>query len=394
MAQVSNLMQTYARLPVDLVKGEGTRVWDSENRSYLDAMTGIAVCALGHAHPAVTNAICQQAATLIHTSNWYGIPNQQVLAKRLCQFTGMDRAFFCNSGAEANEAAIKLARLYGHNLGIDTPTIIVTDQSFHGRTLATLTATGNRNVQAGFEPLVQGFSRVPYDDLAAIEQVANNSNNIVAVMVEPILGEGGVVIPDKGYLKGLREICQDNNWLLIVDEIQTGLCRTGKWLACQHEDILPDVVTLAKALGNGMPIGACLARGEAATTLVTGKHGSTFGGNPLACAVALAVIDTMESEKLGARATALGKRILDGLDRALKDVPGVRDIRGKGLMLAIELDHDCTELMTRALNKGLLINVTCGNVIRLLPPLVLTDEEADEIVDTVSTLIRDYRDFV
>jgi len=383
-------MQTYGRLPVAFERGEGAWLWDTDGNKYLDALAGVAVCSLGHAHPAVTKAICDQAGTLLHTSNWYRIPLQETLAERLCSLSGMDKVFFSNSGAEANEAAIKLARLYGHNKGIDIPTIIVTDQSFHGRTMATLTATGSRKVQAGFEPLVQGFARVPYNDLDAIRQVASNNSDVVAVMVEPILGEGGVVIPDDGYLKGLREICDKNGWLLILDEIQTGLCRTGKWFAAQHENVIPDVMTLAKALGNGMPIGACLARGDAAETLVAGKHGSTYGGNPLACAAALAVIKTMQAEKLDQAASQSGKALLEKLQSTVADLDGVNEIRGKGMMIGIELNRDCTELMTNALKKGLLINVTAGNVLRLLPPLILSDQQCDQLVTGVTELLNEF----
>ncbi len=390
MAKASFLMQTYGRLPVAFARGQGAWLWDTDGNKYLDALTGIGVCSLGHAHPAVTKAICDQAGTLLHTSNWYRIPIQEALAERLCALSNMERVFFSNSGAEANETAIKLARLYGHNKGIDVPTIIVTDQSFHGRTMATLTATGSRKVQAGFEPLVQGFARVPYNDLDAIRQVASNNSNVVAVLVEPILGEGGVVIPAAGYLAGLREICDDNDWLLILDEIQTGLCRTGKWFAAQYENVVPDVMTLAKALGNGMPIGACLARGVAAETLVTGKHGSTYGGNPLACAAALAVLATMENEKLDQAANTLGQTLLQKLQSALAGLPGVREIRGRGMMLAIELDRDCGELMTLALKKGLLINVTAGNVVRFLPPLMLTVEQCDLLVAGVAELLNEF----
>ncbi len=383
-------MQTYPRLPVAFERGEGAWLWDTDGNQYLDALAGVAVCSLGHAHPAITKAICDQAGQLLHTSNWYRIPLQETLAERLCVLSGMDSVFFGNSGAEANEAAIKLARLYGHNKGIDIPTIIVTDQSFHGRTMATLTATGSRKVQAGFEPLVQGFARVPYNDLDAIQQVAANNNDVVAVMVEPILGEGGVVIPDDGYLKGLREICDRNGWLLMLDEIQTGLCRTGKWFAAQHENVVPDVMTLAKSLGNGMPIGACLARGDAAKTLVAGKHGSTYGGNPLACAAALAVISTLQSEKLDQAASQSGRYLLEQLQHALAGVDGVREIRGRGMMIGIELDRDCSELMTAALKKGLLINVTAGSVLRLLPPLILSQQQCDQLVAGVTELVNEF----
>jgi len=380
-------MTTYGRLPVTFVRGEGAWLWDTNNKKYLDALSGVAVCSLGHSHPSISEAICQQAAQLIHTSNWYGIAHQESLGKILCEKAGMETAFFSNSGAEANEAAIKLARLYGHQQNISGPAIIVTEGSFHGRTMATLTATGNRKVQAGFEPLVPGFNRVPYNDLEAIRQVGANNNNVVAILVEPITGEGGVVIPDKDYLKGLREICDAKGWLLMLDEIQTGMCRTGKWFAYQHDDLAPDVMTVAKALGNGIPIGACLARGKAAQVLKPGSHGSTFGGNPLACKTALTVIDIMEKQKLHLRAAELGERILSGLKKSLENQQGVVSVRGKGLMLAVELDRPCTELLHKALEAGLLINITTEKVIRLLPPLILTDDEADMITDKVSALV-------
>jgi acetylornithine aminotransferase len=390
MEQATHLMQTYGRLPVAFASGEGAWLTDTEGKRYLDAMAGVAVCSLGHAHPAVADAVCQQARTLVHTSNWYRISKQEQLGERLCVLAGMERAFFGNSGAEANEAAIKLARLHGHNKGIDTPAIIVTEHSFHGRTLATLTASGSRKIQAGFEPLVQGFVRVPYNDLDAVRQVAANTRNVVAMLLEPIIGEGGVMVPSAGYLRGLREICDANGWLLILDEIQTGMGRTGKWFAFQHEEIAPDVITVAKALGNGVPIGACLARGEAADVLSAGKHGSTFGGNPLACAAALAVIETMEAGDLLARAAQLGNRMLDGLRQGLDGVAGVVRIQGKGLMLGIELDRECGPLMTQALGQGLLINVTALKTVRLLPPMILTDAEADQIVAGVVDLIQSF----
>ncbi|WP_297527313.1 acetylornithine transaminase [Thiohalobacter sp.] len=385
-----HLMPTYARLPVRFVRGEGVRLWDEDGHEYLDALSGIAVCGLGHAHPAVTRALCEQAGTLVHTSNLYDIPRQEALADRLAAVTGMERAFFANSGAEANEAAIKLARLHGHRRGIRKPAIIVTEGSFHGRTLATLTATGSRKVQAGFEPLVAGFVRVPFDDLEAVANVARNHDDVVAVLVEPVQGEGGVRVPDPGYLPGLRALCDEQGWLLMLDEIQTGAGRTGRWLACQHSGVLPDVLTLAKGLGNGVPIGACLARGEAADVFAPGNHGSTFGGNPLACAAALAVLDTLDKDGLVAAAERLGRRMLDGLRAALAGVSGVNDIRGLGLMLAVELDRPCGELVMRALERGLLINVTAERVIRLLPPLILADAQADRIVDEVAALVRSF----
>lgn len=381
------LMTTYARLPVTFARGEGAWLWDSNGKKYLDSVAGVAVCGLGHAHPQVAEALCRQAQTLVHTSNLYGIANQQALGERLVSAAGMDRVFFANSGAEANEAAIKLARLYGHQKGIDTPLIIVAEGSFHGRTLATLSATGNRKVQAGFEPLVSGFVRVPYNDIEAIRTVAKNSVGVVAVLVEPVQGEGGVQVPTEGYLRDIRQLCDQHGWLMMLDEIQTGMGRTGAMFAFQHEGIKPDVMTLAKGLGNGVPIGACLARGTAAELFKPGNHGSTFGGNPLACAAGLAVLDVLEQNDLATRAEHLGTRMLLGLAEALKGNPRVVDVRGKGLMIGIELDRPCGELVKRALEQGLLINVTAERVVRLLPPLIISDAEADQIVRQVSHLI-------
>ena len=383
-------MSTYNRLPVEFERGEGIWLWDRDNRQYLDALSGIAVCGLGHAHPAVTRAICDQAGQLVHTSNLYGIGVQEQLADRLSELSGMDRVFFCNSGAEANEAAIKIARLFGHSRNIDSPAIIVMENSFHGRTLATLTATGNRKVQAGFEPLVQGFIRVPYNDLEAIRKVAANSQSVAAILLEPIQGEGGINIPDDGYLDGIRSICDDNNWLMMLDEIQTGMGRTGKWFACQHSNASPDVITLAKALGNGVPVGACMARGNAADMMQPGSHGTTFGGNPLACRAALAVVDSLEQQQCVSNAASQGEHLLAGFTRALEGIEGVHEIRGQGLMIGIELDRPCGELVQQALTQGLLINVTAERVIRLLPPLILTDKQADMIIEQVSTLIREF----
>ena len=382
------VMPTYARIPVSFVRGEGNYVYDDAGRRYLDALAGIAVCGLGHAHPGVADAIATQAATLLHTSNLYRIPSQERLATRLCALAGMDNVFFCNSGAEANEAAIKIARLYGHGRGVDAPEIVVADGSFHGRTMATLTATGNRKVQAGFEPLLQGFVRAPYDDLAAIRHIAANNKNVVAMLVEPVLGESGVVIPAPGYLEALRTICERNAWLLMLDEVQTGNGRTGRYFAFQHEDIVPDVVTTAKGLGNGVPIGACLAHGEAAKMLVAGTHGSTFGGNFLACAAANVVLDALTDGGLIDRAGALGERMLALFRERLHGNNRVRDIRGKGLMLAIELNAPCTQLVGEAVERGLLINVAADTVVRLLPPLTLSDDEAATVVEQVVALIE------
>jgi len=385
---MNHVMNTYGRMPVNFVSGQGSYLEDSDGKRYLDGLTGIAVCGLGHAHPHVAQAIADQANTLVHTSNLYEIPLQTALAARLCEKTGMDNVFFANSGAEANEAAIKLARMKGNNKGIKSPCIVVVDGSFHGRTMATLTATGNRKVHAGFEPLLSGFVRAPFDDIEAIEKIARNNPNVVGLFVEPILGEGGIHIPQKGYLTALRKICDQYDWLMMVDEVQTGNARTGKYFAFQHEGIMPDVLTTAKGLGNGMPIGACLARGEAASLFVPGNHGSTFGGNPLACAAAHAVIDVIEQENLEERAIALGEHIQDAFRKALDGNNNVKEIRGAGLMLAVELNEDAPDLVHRALADGVLINVTQGNIVRLLPPLTMTNAEADELVAKVAGLIN------
>ncbi|MEQ8859273.1 MAG: aspartate aminotransferase family protein [Pseudomonadales bacterium] len=384
---MSHLMSTYKRQDVAFVRGDGIWLEDSDGRRYLDALTGIAVCGLGHSHPHIAQVVGDQAATLTHTSNLYRIPQQERLADRLCELSGMERVFLCNSGAEANEAAIKIARLYGHGRDVDRPAIIVMEGSFHGRTMATLTATGNRKVQAGFEPLLSGFVRAPYGNLEAIRQIAANSNEVVAVLVEPVLGEGGLVIPPDDYLTGLRHICDEQNWLLMLDEVQTGNGRTGRFFAYQHADILPDVVTTAKGLGNGVPVGACLARGVAASTFAPGNHGSTFGGNPLACAAANGVIDVIERDGLLERAGALGERIVSGLRERLAGLNSVREVRGKGLMIGIEMNEPCGHLVAAALEAGLLINVTRDNVVRLLPALTMTDAEADELVQRVGAVV-------
>jgi acetylornithine/N-succinyldiaminopimelate aminotransferase len=390
LRMADSLMTTYQRLPVTFERGEGPRLWDTEGKVYLDAVAGVAVCGLGHAHPKLRDALCDQAGKLWHTSNLYGIDNQEKLGERLCAQASMERVFFANSGAEANEAAIKIARLHGHKREIRNPAIIVMEGSFHGRTLATLTATGNRKVQAGFEPLVQGFVRVPYNDIDAILEIAAHSNNVVAVLVEPVQGEGGVNVPAPDYLNRIREICDAQGWLMMLDEIQTGIGRTGKWFACEHNGILPDVMTLAKGLGNGMPIGACLARGEAAKVFAPGNHGSTFGGNPLACRVGLSVLDAVRDEQLPERAAVLGARMQEAFSTKLQHLAGVVEVRSLGLLVGIELDRPCGELVSRALAQGLLINVTAGNVVRLLPPLVISDGECDEIIDKVSTLIVEF----
>jgi len=382
------LMQTYARQPVAFERGEGAWLFDTNGEMYLDALAGVAVNGLGHGHPTLARALCDQAAKLIHTSNLYRIPLQEELAARLCQLSGLSRAFFCNSGAEANEAAIKIARLHGHNNGVDSPAIVVMEKSFHGRTMATLSATGNRKVQAGFEPLVSGFVRVPFGDSAAVEALAAHHKNIVAVLVEPYQGEGGVQIPQANYLAELRRICDEQSWLLMLDEVQTGIARTGTWFAFQHTDVMPDVMTLAKGLGSGVPIGACLARGVAAETFTPGKHGSTFGGGPLACTAALTTLSVMESEGLLDHAAKLGQFIRDDLAMRLQGQAGVVEIRGQGLMIGIQLDRACGDLVKMALEEKLLINVTNDSVVRLLPPLVMTQADAELLTEKLARLIR------
>ena len=385
-----HLMNTYGRLPVAFTHGTGCRLYDEQGKSYLDALAGIAVNTLGHNHPRLAAALGAQVARLIHVSNIYRVAEAEAASDRLAAISHMDEVFFCNSGCEANEAAIKLARMYGHQQGIEQPAIIVMEHAFHGRTLATLSATGNRKVQAGFEPLVAGFVRVPFDDFAAIEQVAAHNPNIVAVLFEPIQGEGGINIAHHDYLKALRRICDDRKWLFMVDEVQCGIGRTGVWFAHQHAGVLPDVMTLAKGLGSGVPIGACLAAGRAAGVFKPGNHGSTFGGNPLACVAALTTLDVIESDRLMERATTLGDGIRDGLRAALAGVSGVIDIRGDGLMIGVELDRPCGDLVKQALAGGLLINVTADKVVRLLPPLVMSDAEAGELVALLGALIKDF----
>ncbi|HAN28066.1 MAG TPA: aspartate aminotransferase family protein [Haliea salexigens] len=383
-------MQTYARLPVTFSHGEGVYLVDTDGRRYLDALSGISVTNLGHAHPAVTEAIQQQAARLLHTSNLYHIAGQEALADALTAVSGMETAFFCNSGAEANEAAIKLARLYGHQRGVDKPAVIVFENAFHGRTLATLSATGNRKIQAGFEPLVSGFTRAPLNDLAAVQQIAANNPDVVAVLVEPIQGEGGIRVADDAFMQGLRALCDDRGWLLMLDEVQCGNGRAGHYFACQGMGVVPDVITTAKGLGNGVPIGACLAHGAAATVFKAGHHGSTYGGNPLACAAGLAVVNTVVNEGLAERATAAGARLRQQLADGLQGCESLVELRGRGLMIGVQLNRDCGELVGRALAAGLLINVTAGNTIRLLPPLICSDEHLDELATGLIKLIRGF----
>lgn len=387
---MSHVMNTYARLPVAFSHGQGNRIIDTEGKEYLDALSGIAVSTLGHAHPRLVSAIAGQAGRMLHTSNLYQIREQEQLSDRLVALSGMQEIFFCNSGCEANEAAIKLARFYGHKKGIESPTIIVMEKAFHGRTMATLSATGNRKAQAGFEPLVSGFVRVPYDDLAAIKAVAEHNKNIVAVMLEIVQGEGGVHLASLDYQKELRQLCDAQGWLLICDEVQCGMARTGKWFGYQHADIQPDIATLAKGLGSGVPIGACMVSGKAAGLFGPGNHGSTFGGNPLACAAALTTIDVIEQDGLMANAERIGALIRQLMAEALDGVKGVTQIRGHGLMIGIELDHPCGELVGKALAAGLLINVTADKVVRLLPPLIFGEPEARELVDRLAPLIKDF----
>jgi acetylornithine aminotransferase len=373
-------MNTYARQPVAFVRGEGVYVWDEDGKRYLDAVAGVAVNTLGHGHPGLVKAVSEQAASLIHSSNLYRVQRQEELADRLCGLSGMDKAFFCNSGCEANEAAIKLARLYGHGKGIANPTIIVTEKSFHGRTMATLSATGSRKIQAGFEPLLSGFARVPFNDIAAIRQVASTNKEVVAVLVEPLQGEGGVNVAANDYMVELRKICDEFGLLMMLDEVQTGIARTGTWFAFQHSGVMPDVMALAKGLGGGVPIGACLARGEAADVFKPGNHGSTFGGNPLACAAALATLEAVEKQSLRENADKTGDYIRAQLKSMLADTAGVMEIRGQGLMIGIELDRPCGDIVAKMRDRGFLVNVTSDKVIRLVPPLIFTQANADELL--------------
>ena len=384
-------MDNYDPLSVEFDKGIGSWLIDMHGERYLDALSGIAVCGLGHSHPSISKVIAEQSANLIHTSNIYRIPLQEKLAEKLVSHSGMDNVFFCNSGAEANEAAIKLARLHAYKQKITNPVILVMHNSFHGRTMATISATGSSTkAYQGFEPLLSGFKHIAFNDIEALKSSVNTIENIVAIMLEPIQGEGGIVIPNKNYLKTIRSICDKNNLLMIVDEVQTGMCRTGKWFAFQHEKILPDIMTIAKALGNGVPIGACLARGKSAKFFQAGSHGSTFGGNPLASSVALEVINILETKKIDKHAAELGSYFLENFRKSLEGVQGIIDIRGKGLMMAIELEKNCPDLVEKALNNKLLINVTSGNVIRLLPPLIMTKLEADQVVSILTDTLKKY----
>ena len=386
-----SLMNTYGERAATLVGGEGAWLYDEKGTKYLDALSGIAVCGLGHAHPELGSVISNQASKLIHCSNFFSIPSQQQLADKLCQISGMTNVFFSNSGAEANEAAIKIARLHGNKKGIKTPTVLVMDNAFHGRTLATLTASGSRKIQAGFEPLVKGFVRGPFNDTEALKTIAENNPDICAIFVEPIQGEGGINLADADYLQQLRDLCDELDWLLMFDEVQTGNGRTGKYFYHQHSGVQPDVVTTAKGLGNGVPIGACLAHGKAAHLMQPGNHGSTFGGNPLACSVALKVVELLEAGNIYQRATAIGDIIMQGLAIELKDIEHVKEIRGCGCMIGVELTKPCKSLYTEALKHGLIINVTADSIVRLLPPMIMTDQEAQQVVSILAPLIRDFQ---
>lgn len=386
-AKQSYLMPTYTRQNVAFVRGEGVRLWDEQGREYLDAIAGVAVTNLGHANPEITAVISQQASLLLHTSNMFGIPWQEQLAQKLCSLAGMERAFFCNSGAEANEAALKIARLHARVRNIANPQIVVMSNSFHGRTLATLAATDNRNVQQGFEPLMGGFIRVPYNEIEALRDLVSNKS-IVAVLLEPVQGEGGVHCASPTYLSAVRQLCDKQDWLLMMDEVQTGMGRTGQWFGFQHADITPDVITLAKGLGNGFPIGACLAQGKAAQLFAAGSHASTFGGNPLGCRIACQVIDIMQRDLIPQKAAQLGQQLLAGLCQKLKDHPNVLVIRGIGLMVGIELNYPAIDLVSRALTEQrLLITITRKQTIRLLPALICTAEQVDDIVVRISRLL-------
>ncbi len=387
---MTHLMNTYGRQPVAFTHGKGVRLYDEAGREYLDAMAGVAVNTLGHGHPDLVQSISRQAAEMIHCSNLYRVTAQEELSDRLAALSGMDEVFFCNSGCEANEAAIKLARLYGHQRGVELPGIIVMEHAFHGRTLATLSATGNRKVQAGFEPLTPGFHRVPFSEIGAVKAIAEHNRNIVAVLFEPVQGEGGIHPADLAFMRELRALCDRHEWLFMVDEVQCGIGRTGRWFAFQHAGIEPDVMSLAKGLGSGMPIGACLARGPAAGVFKPGTHGSTFGGNPLACAAALTTLHVVERDGLMANAVRQGDAIRAGFRNELKDVEGVVDVRGVGMMIGVELDRPCGALVALALEAGLLINVTADTTIRLVPSLVYTDADSEELVRRLSPIIRNF----
>ena len=386
---MSHVMNTYARQPVAFVRGEGVWLWDEAGKKYLDALAGIAVNTLGYNHPKLTKALSERLASgVLHTSNLWRIPTQEAAADRVAEITGLDEVFFCNSGLEANEAAIKVARKYGHERGVAEPAIVVMEKAFHGRSLATLSATGSRKVQAGFEPLVSGFVRVPLNDLDAVRQVAEHNKNVVAVFVEPIQGEGGINVSRLEYLRGLKEICDRNEWLFMSDEVQCGLGRTGKWFVYQHAGFLPDVVPLAKGLGSGVPVGACVVGGRAKGVFKPGNHGSTFGGNPLAMTAVVATIDTIKEEGLLANAARVGEAIRAGFPKR----DGIAEVRGMGLMIGVEMARPCGELVRQALEAGLVLNVTADNVVRMLPPLVMNEAEAREVLARLLPLLQAFLD--
>jgi acetylornithine aminotransferase len=392
---MSHVMNTYARQPVAFVRGEGVWLWDEAGKKYLDALAGIAVNTLGYAHPRLTAALMKRIQSgVIHTSNLWRIPDQEAAADRVAEITGLDEVFFCNSGLEATEASIKVARKYGHDKGIAEPAIIVMEKAFHGRSLATLSATGSRKVQAGFEPLVQGFVRVPLNDLDAVRQIAERNTSIAAVLIEPIQGEGGINVSRLEYLRGLKKVCDERGWLFISDEVQCGLGRSGKWFVYQHAGLQPDVVALAKGLASGVPAGACVTGNRAKGVFKPGNHGSTFGGNPLAMTAVVTTIDTIKEEKLMERAQRVGDLILSSLRNQIGSLPAaqVTDIRGMGLMIGVELKEPCGELVKQALDAGLVINVTADNVIRMLPPLVMSEAEGRQVVERLVPLVKAFLD--
>ena len=386
----SHLMNTYGRLPIALSHGRGCRVWDTEGREYLDGLGGIAVNTLGHGHPKLVPALQDQVAKLIHCSNYYAAPMQETLAAKLCELSGLDAVFFCSTGLEANEGAIKIARKFGHDRGIDRPEIIVYDKAFHGRSIATLSATGNPKVQAGFGPLVEGFVRLALNDLDAVREVARTNPNVVAIFLETIQGEGGINPTHIDTLRGLRQICDEQNWLLMLDEVQCGIGRTGKWFAHQWAGIQPDVMPLAKGLGSGVPIGAIVAGPRATDVLQPGNHGTTFGGNPLAMRAGIETLRIMEEDGLMANAAAMGERLRLRLTEGLGSLAGFKEIRGQGLMIGIELDRNCNDLLLKAAQAGLLLSITADTVIRLLPPLIINAAEIDEIAAILVPLVRDF----
>ena len=386
----AHVMKTYGRLPMALSHGRGCWLWDTDGKKYLDALAGIAVNTLGHAHPKLVPALQDQVGKLIHTSNYYAAPLQEKLAAKLCEISGLTNVFFCNSGLEANEGALKIARKYGHDKGIARPEIVVYEKAFHGRSIATLSATGNAKVQAGFEPLVEGFVRVPLNDAAAIEKVAETNPNVVAVFLEVIQGEGGINPAAIDYLQKVRRICDERGWLLMLDEVQCGIGRTGKWFAHQWAGIKPDVMPLAKGLGSGVPVGAIVCGPLAAHVLGPGNHGTTFGGNPLAMRAGIETLAIMEEDKLLDNASQIGALLREGITRELQGLPGFVEVRGQGLMIGIELSRNCTELLGRAADAGLMISVTAERVVRLLPPLIMSVPEAEQVLQILLPLIKDF----